>query len=497
MPKHNQSNTLNLSTHKINRFKQEAKKLRKELNCQHSDALNIVAKRNGFSNWTALQKEADKFSKITPSIPKPSLSFIGSDDLKLSKSDVSNLKNERKTEIASSLKLNIAINRAYLARNAIEYSIFEPTLTGLKKSIIDATQSVRTHFKLLTFHDYFCQKQGPTYKIIKTAYFVTKSGLIKTKMSLYRPITKNGDPRMWFTGLGGFSKPEDQIAIILMDDVAYLLNLSELVLSQNISDGDSIGDFITQYCKHNNEISQELLNKLKQIAKQPLAAIGHGDTSIGMSIESALGIPPNSSKKPDYKGIELKSGRGGKNRTTLFAQVPNWSLSTCKSSAEILDKYGYSREEDFRLYCTISAKKHNSQGLIFKYDPSTDELNEYHSNGDHVATWSGDLLRIRLKEKHEETFWINATSEMIEGQEFFHLKSVIHTKSPLLNQLIPLIESSVITMDHLIKRTGGNKPKVSEKGPLFKIDKRNLELLFPTPKKYSLIETASKVTTKK
>ncbi|AQS35244.1 hypothetical protein Sps_00019 [Shewanella psychrophila] len=41
-------------------------------------------------------------------------------------------------------------------------------------------------------------------------------------------------------------------------------------------------------------------------------------------------------------------------------------------------------------------------------------------------------------------------------------------------------------MDHLIKRTGGVKPKVAEKGPLFKINKRDLSLLFPEPVKYYL-----------
>jgi len=487
MPKQNQNSTLSLTTNKINRFKQEAKKLKKELNCKHSDSLNIVAKRNGFSNWTALQKEADKLSKVTPPTPDPSFNFI--DDIDLSTGDINTLKNERKSDFGRFEKLNIANNRAYLAKNAIEYSIFEPTLTGLNKSIIDATQPVRTHFKLLNFHDYLCQEQGPNHKIIKTAYFVTKDRLIETTVSLYRPITKNGDPRMWFRGLRDFSKAGDQIAVVIFDDAVYLLNISELVFFLSVYNGDKIDDFIAKYCKKNNEVSHELLDKLKQIAKQPLEAIGHGDTSIGMSIEAALGVPPNSSKKPDYKGIELKSGRDGRNRTTLFAQVANWGLSTCKSSAEILDAYGYSREEDFKLYCTISAQKYNSQGLIFKYDPATDSLNECHSNGAHVATWPGDLLRMRLKEKHEETFWISATSTIIEGKEFFQLNSVIHTQRPILSQLIPLIESGVITMDHLIKRKGGDKPKVSEKGPLFKIDKRNLEFLFPAPVTYSLEES--------
>ena len=56
----------------------------------------------------------------------------------------------------------------------------------------------------------------------------------------------------------------------------------------------------------------------------------------------------------------------------------------------------------------------------------------------------------------------------------------------LVSQLLPMIQNGVITMDHLIKRKGGDKPTVSEKGPLFKINKKDLSFLFPEPKIYSL-----------
>ena len=222
---------------------------------------------------------------------------------------------------------------------------------------------------------------------------------------------------------------------------------------------------------------------LRKLAQKPIPSTTSGSTAIGMSIEAALGIPPNSSKAPDYKGIELKSARNNKNRSTLFAQVADWNLSKCKSSAEILDNYGYQREEDFRLYCTVSTKQANSQGLKFIYDEGNDVLQECHSDGQQVAAWPGNLLRGRLLEKHRETFWIQADSIDIGGKEHFILKSVVHTRSPMLSQLMPLIASGVVTMDHLIKRKDG---RVQEKGPLFKLHKDALKLLFPTPQRHSL-----------
>jgi len=204
------------------------------------------------------------------------------------------------------------------------------------------------------------------------------------------------------------------------------------------------------------------------------------------TLETRLDIPANSSKQPDYFGIELKAGRGVRTRTTLFAQVADWSKSPCKKSAEILNKYGYERNEDFKLYCTLSTQRENSQGLSFIYDQSKDELQEWHNKKDLVAVWPGDLLRNRLKEKHAETFWIEAKSKVIGGVEHFQLLNVTHTKSPIISQLLPLFLSGVITMDHLIKRSGKTN-RVSEKGPLFKINKRDLDLLFPEPRIYSLV----------
>lgn len=471
----------------LERYKQKAKKLKKQHKYTQAEALDHVVREGGHSSWKDYQRKAKAEATLNTPTPQTSFSFSESGDIKLTEDEHDSLKKDLQVELSDGDKLQLASNQTALAKLGIEYSLFEPTTTGLKKSILDATQPVRTHFSLEGFHEFSTQAQGPDHKLVRGAKFVTTDGVSDTKVSLYRPNTKKGDPRMWFRKLGTFAVAGDQVAIVIFNDEAHLLNLTQIDLNESIFNRDSIGQFLAQYNNTHNEVSEELLAKLRKLAEKPLEAVNFGDTTIGMTIEAALGIEANSSKLPDYKGIELKSGRGNKTRTNLFAQVADWKLSNCKSSAQILDKYGYDRGEDFKLYCTVSAQKVNSQGLSFKYQDHSDELHEMDNSGNQVAIWTGNLLRNRLHEKHAETFWIQAESELINGKEHFHLKSVIHTKSPLLSQLMPLIQSGVITMDHLIKRKGGPKPRVSEKGPLFKMDKRNLSLLFPAPVKYSLV----------
>jgi hypothetical protein len=458
----------------VSRLRQEAKALSKKEAIPHTTALEFIARSYGFPNWKAVLNASDKSCIAEQSTPLVFNDYPQDSDAV-----------EQSTDFSDDVEVRVSKNKAYFVSLGIEFSMFEPTITGLKKSIIDATSSVRSHFELEKFHFFDQQGQGGNHKVTKCAYFVTIDAITSSKVSLYRPKTKQGDPRMWFSKLQSFAQPTEKIAIVVFDDGLYLFNFSCICL-ENLTSESEAAKFIAHYVNSKNSIAEELLKKLKKIAKSPIKSIIKGDTAVGMAVEFALNIVANSSKQPDYKGIELKAGRGEKNRASLFAQVADWSISPCKSSADILDKYGYQREDDFKLYCTVSAQKVNSQGLRFFYDESADQLIEKDRDNNNVAIWQGTLLRKRLLEKHTETFWINATSIMINGVEHFKLISVTHTKRPLESQLLPLIQSGMITMDHLIKRKGGSKPSVSEKGPLFKIDKRNLAFLFPEPKVYFL-----------
>jgi hypothetical protein len=395
---------------------------------------------------------------------------------------------KNKKTIQSSQEKLLEQNKAYFVSRGIDFSMFEPTMTGLNKAILDATTPVRAHFEAENFHFFTLQSQGPEHKVAKSAFFVTPVTLTKITVSLYRPLAKSGDPRMWFSSLDSFAVATEQIAIVVFNDALYLFNFSRIDLTA-ILESDHVGVFINAYLKSKGSIAEELLGKLKVLAQRPLPATVDADTAIGRAIERALGIEINSSKLPDYKGIEIKTGRADSmSRSNLFAQVADWSISPCSSSAAILGKYGYPRGEILKLNCTVSTKSPNSQGLQFFYDENKDQLLEKHKDGDVVAIWPGQVLRDRLLEKHAETFWISAESIFIDGVEHFQLTSVIHTKKPIQAQLMPLIESGVITMDHLIKgeilSTG--KVRGAEKGPLFKLDKRNLGLLFPNPVTYAI-----------
>jgi hypothetical protein len=398
-----------------------------------------------------------------------------------------------------SLRPLTEIERARIKRltaESVDITLIQPTRTGLEKSILDATAPVRNFLKDRDLHDYEFQGQGALEHGVKVeAILMDERGATRSTASLYRPKTKGGDPRIWFTQLPAYADPDDMMAITAHEGRLVVLNLTKVDIGYvlDVQRSGALWELLTEIDSEATEVAAELLGKLRAIARGglvPSVMDARADTAIGRTLETALGIAINSAKEPDYKGIELKSYRrkrgSRENRKTLFAQVPNWDISKFKSSREILDNFGYWRGPNFKLYCSISTRTTNSQSLSFALDERAGTLNEVSNKREigEFASWFLKDLRETLSKKHNETFWVSADVRDVGGRDHFRFQDVIHTRKPIASQFDILIEQGEITMDHLIKRNA--KGRVSEKGPLFKINSTSLELLFPPSKIYLL-----------
>jgi len=372
----------------------------------------------------------------------------------------------------------------------IDYELIFITQTQLKKSIIDATRPVRHLLKTKGIHDYDDQLAGPAHRTYKTTRLACVDGIQTTKASLYRPLAKQkgGDPRLWISKLQDWATPHDILAIFASAGALVVANITKIdyaVPEFRANLEEALGDAIVR-----TSVAEELLAMLHAVAARgPAPGIRSGDTSIGATLEDLLGIRQNSSRAPDYKGIEIKSARDKrKTRKQLFAQVPDWDSSSYKSINEFLEAFGYERDGVYRLNCTVRATSPNSQMLQLFIDQEKGLLLEGARLPQHkhkYLVWPLNTLLTRLKEKHRETFWVTAESLMIDGREHFQFTTVEHTRSPMANQFAPLVTGGIITLDHMIKR----KPSGSahERGPSFKLESSSLGLLFPPSKVYSLM----------
>ena len=368
-----------------------------------------------------------------------------------------------------------------------------PTATGYKKSIMDATLSVRDFLRESGMHEYSTQKQG--LKRYVPANFVLPDNCVKTTASLYRPETKKGDPRIWFSKLTKYCKPTDLLAMIAHGGELYVFNMSNQDVVQSFGvPGSCPHEILAECAEVMSPEASELLSKLKKIHAQGyVPGVKHGDTDVGMTLENLLGIKPNADKAPDYKGIELKTSRKlgkavasiSKNKkVTLFTNTPDWKRSKFDASG-ILKTFGYVENGRLQLYCTVS-NIINPQGLYLDAHNEIDLINKAKTDkytGD-VAVWALDVLKARLAEKHHETFWIQASSRVIDGKEYFQYDFVRHTRKPNTVNLASLFDAGIITLDYAmhIKPSGG----VRDHGYLFRTTSDKFPHIFPLERVYDL-----------
>ena len=389
-------------------------------------------------------------------------------------------------------------NMEYLVNKNVKFTQVQITATGLKKSILDATTPMRTYFKENNVHDYALQNKGQNNKVIIKTYILTEYKAIETQTSLYRPETKDGDPRLWIYRLKETTAADDIYAIIAPTPTSlFVINLTkvDIVKCCESSLVNPIQDLIGVFYHSSNLISNELLAILRSYENQWIDTDLRADTAIGRQVEALLGIDMNASKLPDYKGIELKSFRSQRPsiKKNLFCKVPDWNLSHLKSGAEIVDKYGYMSGGIKSYRNTLYCKAPNSQNLRLNMNYPDDLLeieedkilceNQFKKVAD-VAVWRLQTLHECLLTKHHETFWIEVDTRIgDQGQEQFMFNKIEHTRNPIVSQFDILLEQSMITVDLLLGRpkvdpeTG--KPKKGGDAVSFKIKKSAAGLLFP------------------
>ena len=399
-------------------------------------------------------------------------------------------------------------NMEYLVNHNVKFTQVQITATGLKKSILDATTPMRTYFKENNVHDYELQAQGPENKVTKKTYILTGGKVIESKTSMYRPVTKEGDPRLWIYGLKETTDADDIHAIIAQNpNELYVINLTRIDIPRFCETDveNPIRDLVKGLSDYADIVSEELLWRLMEFKGMWLDTDLRADTAVGRQVEALLGIQMNASREPDYKGIELKSFRSQRPsiRKNLFCKVPDWDISFLKSGAEIVEKYGYMSGGVKSYRNTLRCASPNTQNLRLNmnYPDNLLEIEEDRKidvdtckKVADVAVWRLQTLHQCLLTKHHETFWIEVDTRTGDaGQEQFRFNKIEHTRNPNVSQFDILLEQSMITVDLLLGRpkvdmATGN-PKKGGDAVSFKIKKSAAGLLFPQSRFYGFLGT--------
>ncbi len=385
-----------------------------------------------------------------------------------------------------------------IANLGIRYTTFQTYWTTLDKGYFDAIAPIRAYFVEEGIHDYSVQGQGQINKEYREGFLLTEVLAIPAKASMYRPNTKKGDPRLWFSRLHKYAEADDIFAMFHMGATLYIINVTHTDVKKclNSVTNNPIKDILLALQTQGLEISQELLGKLQKLYDN-----GHWyesevqeDTGIGRAVETLLGIRMNSNPNPDYRGIELKSKRLQRSSTKngLFSKVPDWKHSKYKNGKSIAMHYGYVSNGVKTLQVTVQANKPNAQALVLDITKEDEvlEMLEKHDEEvyEHIVEWQLLTLHERLKSKHHETFWISVDNQIMQdGKEYFKYSYIEHTRNPNIAEFDNLIMQQFISLELLLNRPN-SKGKDKGNGDTwnFKIKDKAMPILFPESKLYKL-----------
>lgn len=227
---------------------------------------------------------------------------------------------------------------------------------------------------------------------------------------------------------------------------------------------------------HQKNPLDELIEELANIHSAGyFKSLKSGDTGIGFTFETLLGIEANPTKAPDYKGIEIKTSRSARvkdkrrvstGKQTLFSLIPNWGMLGDRRN--LVETYGYEDIERERkgIYCTIKVKP-NSYGFYLEVR----EGNIYvMKEGEEVVVYEKERLKEALFNKHKESFFVTAHAVKDKNkEEWFRYDSAIYCSEVSFKGFIELIEQNLLGVDFAINIKNG---RVRDHGFLWRIENR-------------------------
>ena len=212
----------------------------------------------------------------------------------------------------------------------------------------------------------------------------------------------------------------------------------------------------------------ELKDKLSEINQMGyVVSKRKGNTGIGYTLETLLGIKENNLRTPDFENIELKSQRkDASNRVTMFTFNRGvWKIK----QRELIEKYGYiDTNGRHSLYCTVDTRT-NNQGLFVKVEQENIRL--YHLDGSLIAEWHGERLIKTFINKMPALIIVNADTRInSDEKEEFWFNEAFYLTQPNEDNLLDLIRKDIIIVD--VRMHLKENKAVRNHGTGFRIDEK-------------------------
>ncbi len=207
----------------------------------------------------------------------------------------------------------------------------------------------------------------------------------------------------------------------------------------------------------------ELLDKFDQVKEMGwVPSLRSGDTGIGYTFETLLGIRENNDRRADYRGIELKckAVREGSNfargKINLFQQGPIWTDGA--TTPQRIRVFGRQRA-DGRWTCNSQiTTTPNNRGIVLSIVNASERINLSKMQEEH-GYWLFSTLAERLREKHSRAAIIKARARSAGAGQQFRYEEFVYCERPSIDKFVTLLRNRNIVFEFLMQEEADGRPR--------------------------------------
>jgi hypothetical protein len=233
-------------------------------------------------------------------------------------------------------------------------------------------------------------------------------------------------------------------------------SLFELIFGSQLS--SEPGVFVTRPVEsvafHVDADLAELLRGFDEVKGRGwIDSLRAGDTGIGYTFESLLGIRENNDKRADFRGIEIKckSVKEGaaaiSGKINLFQHGPVWYRDeTARERIRVLGRRG--PDGLYSCHSQVTTLP-NNRGLRLEILDMERKI-DLRKTADEIGYWAFKSLEQRLKEKHTRAAIIKARSRGKGADAKFLYEEFVYCQQPSIERFVTLVRNRNIVFEFLM-----------------------------------------------
>jgi hypothetical protein len=179
-----------------------------------------------------------------------------------------------------------------------------------------------------------------------------------------------------------------------------------------------------------------------------------GDTGIGYTFETLIGIEENNNQDADYKGIEVKckqkkEGQVSSGKINLFQKGPTWRDN--RSAKERIKHIGYLTDEmRYSCHSQLTTLPNNLDLKLLIQD--SERRIDLRKSAEVLGDWTYNRLEKSLLKKHARAVFVKADVRKTSKTTHFRYDELVYCERPTIQNFVALIESRQLVFEFMMSQ---------------------------------------------